>query len=101
MDKKQLNDSLASIKNSSADRIILPGKKSRQETLDPFQMRHFSALFNRDMGIMKAFRTLSVFHINFQTNFSCMNMMERGESEKISTSQTVGHSQIKPISRKC
>ena len=27
MDKKQLNDSLASIKNSSADRIILPGKK--------------------------------------------------------------------------
>ena len=27
MDKKQLNDSLASIKNSSADRIILPGNQ--------------------------------------------------------------------------
>ena len=33
MDKKQLNDSLASIKNSSADRIILPGKMLWEETL--------------------------------------------------------------------
>ena len=30
-----------------------------------------------------------------------MNMMALGESEKISTNQTVGHSQIKRISRKC
>ena len=84
MDKKQLNDSLASIKNSSADRIILPGKSFYQETL--------KQTFNK---------LLRVFHFNFQTNFSCMNMMERGESEKISTNQTVGHLQIKPIFLKC
>lgn len=42
MDKKQLNDSLASIKNSSTDRIILPGKTLCQETLDQFEIQAFS-----------------------------------------------------------
>ena len=35
MDKKQLNDSLASIKNSSADRIILPGNSQFWTTTGP------------------------------------------------------------------
>ena len=39
MDKKQLNDSLASIKNSSADRIILPGNGHFWTTLDPVMSR--------------------------------------------------------------
>ena len=46
MDKKQLNDSLASIKNSSTDRIILPGKTLCQETLDPFEIQAFSKVFH-------------------------------------------------------
>ena len=43
MDKKQLNDSLASIKNSSTDRIILPGKTLCQKTT--FEIKDFSKVF--------------------------------------------------------
>jgi len=46
MDKKQLNDSLASIKNSSTDRTILPGKTLCQETFDPFEIQAFSRVFH-------------------------------------------------------